>query len=120
MKIGLISENLKVAWWKNRFCIILNIKQNLNFPTKKCESGFGVGSCKEKKIVPHCKTMTQLNSRYSKTEKDRKIKFKFWCMLRIIHKSFFHRATFKRVENHNEGTQIFDLFFCYIPYSPQL
>ena len=48
MKIGLISENLKVAWWMKRFCIILNIKQNLNFPAKNWESGFGFGSCKEK------------------------------------------------------------------------
>ena len=48
MKIGLISENLKVAWWKKPFCIILNIQKIFNFPAKNWEPGFGFWSCKEK------------------------------------------------------------------------
>ena len=62
----------------------------------------------KKNWVPHWKTLAELTSSDSKTEKDSKRKFKFCCMLRIIHKRFFHRATFKtepqvkRLENEKK------------------
>ena len=86
----------------------------MDFLAKKCESGFGFGSCEEQKLSSSLQNTGSADSRYSRIEKDRKIKFKFCCMLRIIRNSFFHWATFKRVGNHKEGTQIFDLFFYYI------
>ena len=48
---------------------LTQIQQNLNFLTQNWESGFHFGVCKEEN-------------------------FKFCCMLRIIHKRFFHLATF--------------------------
>ena len=65
-KDGLVEEMYKY----------LNIKQIWFFPAKNWESGFCFGFWKEGNWVSHCKTLAQLTSSNSKTEKDSSYKGK--------------------------------------------
>jgi hypothetical protein len=118
MKISLISENLKMVHAGGRkayLCIILDIKQNLNFPAQNWKSGVCFGSCKEKNTGSD--DSKWLKSWLLRRTDVKKVNAE-WQEKKIEteYNSFLHRATFKRIGNHKEGTQIFDLFCYYIDF----
>ena len=78
-----------MAWWKKCFCIILKIQRNSSF--------LFLSHCTECALcLPFWELAFSVLSQ-PKQKPDLQFgagKFKFCCMLRIIHKCFFHWATF--------------------------
>ena len=89
-----------MAWWKKFFCIILKIQQNLNFLfLSHCVYLFKNWPSQ---FLSHLESVLYWGAQFSSLQKPKQMpdiqfgagKFKFCCMLRIVHKCFFHRATF--------------------------
>ena len=93
---------VKVAWWKKHFCMILNIQQNLTFPTQNWQPGFWFGFSKEEKWVRPArqwlcwpavtKKLRETDLKMVNTEWQGKY---FFFKLRYIRERFYHQATFK-------------------------
>ena len=86
--------------WKKCFCIVLKIQQNLNFLfLSHCAYLFKNWPSQ---FLSHLESVLYWGAQFSSLKKPKQKpdlqfgagKFKFCCMLRIIHKCFFHWATF--------------------------